>query len=353
MRFQVIMAGGGGTRLWPASRRAHPKQLLDLGARPGETLLAATARRLGRERTLVVAGESQADGVRRELPWLAEADLLAEPVGRNTAAALGLAAFELAERDADTVFAAMPADHHIGDEAAFSAALDTAFRVAEARDVIVTIGIRPTGPETGYGYLELGDDRGDGSRAVARFVEKPDAATAQGYVDAGADRYLWNGGMFILRAGRLLRELERHMPDTWAGLQRIHAARRTGDLDTVAREYEALPSVSIDYGVMEKADDVVTVAGDFDWHDVGSWSALRDYRDTDTDGNVVQGAAVLEDAKRNVIVSDGNMLVAAVGVDDMIIVQSGNAVLVIPRDRAQDVRKIADQLRNDGRDEYL
>ena len=351
MRYQVILAGGGGTRLWPASRRAHPKQLLELGTAPGETLLAATARRLGRERTLVVAGADQAAGVRAELPWLPTTDLLAEPVGRNTAAAIGLAALELADRDAEAVLAVMPADHHIGDEAAFGAALDRAFAIAADDDVIVTIGIQPTAPETGYGYLELGDDRGDGSRVVARFVEKPDAATAQQYLDSG--RYVWNGGMFIVRAARLLRDLEQHMPDTAAGLARIQAARRAGDDATVEREYRALPSVSIDYGVMEKADGVVTVPGDFDWHDVGSWSALADYRPTDGDGNVVQARAILHEAHRNIVVADDGVMVAAIGVDDLVIVQSGNAILVVPRDRAQDVRVAVDRLKADGLDDYL
>jgi len=351
MRFHVILAGGGGTRLWPASRRARPKQFLELGARPGKSLLAATVDRVGRERALVVTGADQAAAVRTALPDLASGDLLAEPVGRNTAAAIGLAAFELADRDPDAVFAALPADHDVADEPAFAHALDRAFSIAEGEDVIVTVGIRPTGPETGFGYLELGDDRGDGSFAVARFVEKPDAATAQQYVDSG--RYLWNGGVFVLRAARMLRELERHLPDTFAGLQRIHAARRAGDAATVAREYEALPSISIDYGVMEKADGVVTVPGDFGWCDVGSWSALADTRAADPAGNVVVGDALLENANRNIVVADGDVLVAAVGVDDLIIVQSGNAVLVIPRSRAQDVRTVVDRLQRDRRDEYL
>jgi mannose-1-phosphate guanylyltransferase len=202
----------------------------------------------------------------------------------------------------------------------------------------VTIGIAPTAPEVGYGYLEVGAARDDGTREVTRFVEKPDAATAVKYVASG---YLWNGGMFIVRAQRLLDEIERHMPDTFAGLQ-----ARTDDA------YLAVPSISIDYGVMERATGVVTVPGDFGWHDVGSWGALAAYRHADENGNVCDGDAVLVDAKRNITVTDDGVI-ALIGVEDLVVVRSGNAVLVAPRDRAQDVRAVVAELQRRGRDDYL
>jgi mannose-1-phosphate guanylyltransferase len=358
MRYAVIMAGGGGTRLWPASRRDRPKQLLSLGT-GDEPLLAATARRVeavgARDRIVVVTAANQAAGVRSALPWLATANLLAEPAGKNTAAALGLAAVYLCERDADAVMAALPADHHIADEAAFAQVLQSAFAVAEASDVIVTIGIAPSRPETGFGYLELGAARDDGAREVVRFVEKPDAATAERYLAAG--NYLWNGGMFIVRASRLLGEIERHMPETHAGLQSIRTALRergaaaAAEVTTVV--YPALPSVSIDYGVMERAADVVTLPGRFGWNDVGAWTALADYRPADRGGNVTVGRVVIHDAERNIVVADGDNLTAVVGVSDLVVVRDGNAVLVLPRERAQDVREVVAELQRRKLDEYL
>lgn len=347
-RWAVVMAGGGGTRLWPASRRGRPKQLLPLGKHPGETLLAATLRRLAPaippERTVVVTSAALEPQVRAAVP--PGTLVLGEPVGRNTAAALGLAAVHVLRRDPDAVIAALPADQHVDDEPAFRAALERALDIAAARDAIVTLGIPPTRPETGFGYLELGADAGGGAVEVARFVEKPDHATAERYLASG--RHLWNAGIFLFRAARLLAELERHMPETRAGLAEIDAALAAGGPDAAAaaaaRVYPTLPNVSIDHGVMERTRGILTLRGEFGWNDVGAWSALADYRPADADGNVVAATLVAHDARRNVVVSDPGTLVALVGVEDLIVIQAGDAVLVAPRSRAQDVKEIVKQL---------
>jgi mannose-1-phosphate guanylyltransferase len=356
VRHAVILAGGSGTRLWPASRAQTPKQLLALGARPGESLLAATARRAGAvvapERIVVVTAADQEAGVRAALPWLAEGGVIAEPCARNTAAALGLAAVHLLRGapGGDPVLAALPADHHVADEAELARVMDHAFRLAEQRDEIVTVGIAPTRAETGYGWLELGAPiAGEpGAFAVARFVEKPDLARAEGYLAGG--RHLWNGGMFFLRARRLLDELARHLPETYAGLMEVERAFTAA---AVAVVYPTLPSVSIDHGVMEKASGVVTVRGDFGWNDVGAWSALADYRAADADGNVVEGNVVVVDGHGNVVIGDGAHAIAVIGLSDVVVVQSGDGFVVVPRERAQEVRKAVDALRARGLDRFL
>ena len=355
------MAGGGGTRLWPASRRAHPKQLLPLGRDAGETLLGATVRRLAGvcdpAQTLVVTSAALADGVRAALPDVPEERVLGEPTGRNTAAALGLAAVHLLARDRDAVMGALPADQHIGDEPAFRDVVERAFALAEERDAIVTIGLRPTRPETGLGYLELGDELPGtgGARAVTRFVEKPDRESAVRYLGSG--NHLWNGGMFFVRAARLYAEIARHLPALHAGLEEIAAALADGGTHaaaTTARVYPTLPAISIDHGVMEKTTGILTLPGDFGWNDVGAWSALADVVAPDADGNHVRGGhLVAHEASGNVVVADPGTVVALCGVDGLVVVRSGDAVLVLPRARAQDVKEITRLLEERGLAHFL
>ena len=345
MRHAVILAGGSGTRLWPASRRARPKQLLAL-AQDGEPMVAAAVRlglAVADQRALIVTAESQAEATRAAVPGV---EVLTEPVGRNTAAAIGLAAARLARRDPDAVLAVLPADQHVTDRAGLARVLDTALGAAEQHGAIATVGIAPTRAETGFGYLELAGPATPGTVApVVRFVEKPEREAAERMVASG--RYLWNAGIFCATAKRLLAELDRHLPATGAAVRAIAedpAAART--------LYPSLPSISIDHGVMEKAEGVVTVPASVGWDDVGSWAALPAVRGGDANGNTVVGPALVIDGTGNVVVSD-DVLVATVGVSDLVVVKAGDAILVVPKDRAQDVRKVIDALSARGLARYL
>jgi mannose-1-phosphate guanylyltransferase len=352
--FAVILGGGAGTRLWPASRRARPKQLLSLGG--AESLLGAAARRagalVGLERTLVVTAADQEAAVRAALPDLPPENVVAEPVARNTAAAVGLGAV-VAERRAGSsaVIAVLPADPFIGDEAAFAELVRTA--LAEARETIVTIGVRPTEAETGFGYIRLGPRlpraTAQAVHDVGGFYEKPDRPTAERYLASG--EYLWNSGMFFLTAGRMREEARRHLPGLGALLDAAVAAPDLGA--AIAAGYASVPSISIDHGIMEKASDLRVVPGAFGWNDVGSWAALPTMRAPDERGNVVLGGTLIDGDGSIVVAEEGAPFVGVVGAKDLVVIATRDAVLVIPKHRAQDVRLIVEAARKSGRTDLL
>jgi mannose-1-phosphate guanylyltransferase len=359
--YPVVMAGGSGTRFWPLSRQARPKQFLALAG--DEPLLAATVARLPPlakiDRTYVVLGPSHAPTARKLLPKLPKENLVVEPTARNTAPCVGLAALHVAKRDPKGVMAMLPADHHVARPAAFRDALAAAAAVAET-GAIVTLGVKPTRPETGYGYLQVGEKlpavagAADGlaPRRVQRFVEKPDAKTAERYVKD--DRYLWNSGIFVFRVDVILEEIRRSMSDLAGQLDKIGAALGTPrEKAVLAKVYPQTPSISIDYGVMEKSDRIAVVPADFGWSDVGSFAALPEVRTADAQGNVTEGFALVLDSRNSVVLAQKERPVAVIGLDDVVVVDAGDALLVCRKDRAQDVRKAVDELRKRGREDLL
>lgn len=345
----VILSGGSGTRLWPLSREAYPKQFLPLA---GElTMLQATWQRvapIASRGPLVIANEEHRFVAAEQLQQVGAepAAIILEPVGRNTAPAIAVAALEATRDGADALLLVLPSDHVITDEAAFRAAVQAASSAAEAGK-LVTFGIVPTGPETGYGYIKAAD--GQGVRAVERFVEKPDLDTATGYVASG--QYYWNSGMFLFKASRYLQELERLQPAMLSACRTAwEGARCDADFTRLDKDaFTAVPSDSIDYAVMEKTADAVVVPLDAGWNDVGSWTALRDVSQQDGDGNAHQGDVIAIDCRNTY--AYGQRLVAMVGLDDVIVVETDDAVLVGKADRMQEVKTVVAKLKADGRSE--
>ena len=341
----VLLSGGSGTRLWPLSREAYPKQFLPLVGE--ETMLQATWLRiapLASAAPIVVANESHRFLVAEQLRLVGAPvpRIVLEPVGRNTAPAIAVAALQALADGGDPLLLVLPSDHVVADVEAFRAAVREASIAAEA-GALVTFGIVPTAPETGFGYIEAKDGNATGVRKVERFVEKPDLATAQRYVQGGG--YYWNSGMFLFRASRVLAELERFRPDIVDACRAaFDAARRDGDfirLDAAA--FTASPSDSIDYAVMERTDAAMVLPVDIGWNDVGSWSALWDVTERDAEGNAHHGDVIAVDSRNSYAYA--RRLVALVGVDDLVVVETDDAVLVARKDRVQQVKEVVAQLK--------
>jgi mannose-1-phosphate guanylyltransferase len=344
-KFIVILAGGKGERFWPQSRRHRPKHLLPIvGDKP---MLAQTVARVHglvpAKNVYVITAASQVRAVRALCRTLPRGNIVAEPVGRDTAPAVALAAALVAQRDPEGIFAILPADHVIHEAKTYQADLAAAFSAAAA-DVMVTIGIKPHEPATSFGYIQRGPAWKKIARhpfySVQRFVEKPSLQVAEGYLASGD--YLWNAGMFVWSVPVVTTALAQHAPELKAGWDKIVAGLSRGRALTplLKKIYPTLPKISVDYALLEKAGNVVVLPASFDWDDVGSWPAVARHHPRDASGNVVRGRAIVEQGKNNIVVAEDGHLLGVIGTDDLIVVHTPDATLVCPRHRAQDIKSL-------------
>lgn len=357
--YTVIMAGGRGTRLWPLSRSSFPKQFLPLIG-GSQTLLQSAACRArlvtSPDRILVVTDSIYTSLVHEQIPDLPPTNIIGEPGGRGTAACIGLAAIHIAMRHPDAIMIVLASDHVIADDEIFTDTFLAAAEAVSGTPYLATIGLVPRRPETGFGYIHLGSGlfqvNGHPIYQVAAFVEKPDYDRALFFVNDG--NYLWNSGMFVWQVTTILSAFERYMPDLYHGLYRIGESLGTPDeTGVITGVYNTLKSITIDYGMMEVAENVVTLRGEFRWSDVGNWMALRDVVDADSDENIVIGDLLNLDSTGCIIRTPSGKLIATIGLKDTIIIDTDNALLVCPIDRAQEVKKIVERLQDEGKETYL
>ena len=352
--YAVIMAGGIGARFWPRSKKKSPKQLLKIVGE--KTMIQETVERINglvpKENILIVTNETQKPGIMEQLPEIPVENIIVEPFGRNTAACIGLASIIIQKRSPDAVTFVMPADHIIKDNEKFLETLETAAKFSSEKNALLTIGIQPTRPETGYGYIQIDEDSGkDNVYKVLTFAEKPNYATAVNFIKSGD--FFWNSGMFIWKIDTILDEMSKLMPDLFEGLVQIREQLNNPNFhDKLSEIYGHLKSISIDYGIMEKSDKVFLVKGLFSWSDVGSWEAVYELSDKDEDGNVKVGTVYTDMALDSYIYSP-DKLTAVIGLDNVIVINCNNALLICKRDKAQDVKNIIDYLKLNKLDDHL
>jgi mannose-1-phosphate guanylyltransferase len=355
--YAVILAGGKGTRFWPFSRSGRPKQFLDI---TGEgSMLRLTFQRLARfvppERVFVLTVAGMENATVQELPEIPGENVFTEPVGRNTAPSIAVAAALVLRGGGDVPMLCCPADHLIGREDEFRELVEAAAHVASQREVLITFGIEPDHPSTGYGYIEAGDEvtdhKGRAFFAVDRFHEKPDLSKAQDYVESGS--FFWNSGIFVWRPSVFLAAWERYVPHGVEPLGKIARSFETeGSKDTIASEYPRLPAISVDYAILEKADNVLVTPAALNWSDVGSWDALFDLLPADGSGNRGVGYTKGIDSRGNILFNPGGATVA-IGIEDTVVVVNGSSVLVCKRGQSQKVRKVLEEIEKDGKTELL
>jgi mannose-1-phosphate guanylyltransferase len=342
------MAGGKGARFWPLSRASRPKQLLDIVG--DKTMIQQTIERVSalvpEQNIIIVTGQDHADILKSQVPAVPASNIIIESFSRNTAPCICLAALTILERSGDNVMVVLPADHHIGNSAAFCHYIKAACAAAQSTSCLIAVGISPSKPETGYGYIQMdksaGQYLGKDFYHVSAFHEKPTPDRARQFLNDGG--YLWNSGMFVWRVSSILQAVERHLPDVYSELKSITPPlSETNSTSAIREAYSRIRSVSIDYGVMEHADNVLTVKADFDWNDIGSWSAVYDVLPKDINDNAVTGNAISIDSRQNYVHSP-KRLTALVGVENLVIVDTDDALLVCARDKAQDVKRVVEDL---------
>ncbi len=350
--YGVIMAGGGGTRFWPLSRQKTPKQLLNLsgnGIMINETI-DRISRVIDMSDIYIVTNESQSKKLLATVnEGILENHILKEPLAKNTAACIGYAAIEIIKEYGDGIMCIFPSDHYIKNQKNFDMIMEQAIHIAEKKDKLVTIGVKPTFPSTGYGYINYikGNDI---AFQVNQFVEKPDLKTAKYYLESS--NYAWNSGIFIWKASTILENFKRFLPKIYHCLEKLSSVIGTdNEYVKIKQIYEEIPNISIDYGILERSDDVLVILGDIGWNDVGSWDSLGALYDLDMSGNIIKGEQVNIDTKNCICYSE-NRLIATVGIENLIIVETEDAVLVCRKDQAQKVKEIVEQLRMRGL-EYL
>lgn len=351
--YGVIMAGGGGTRFWPLSRRETPKQLLNLSGK--EVMVNETIDRLSqvaaKDNIFIVTNASQVKKMQEVTDGrILKEHILSEPSARNTAACVGYAAMKIAKIHGDGIMVITPSDAYIKNNKEYANILHKAIKEATETDNLVTIGITPTFPATGYGYIHF-EENGEAVKKVLQFVEKPNLETAKDYITT--KEYVWNSGMFIWKASVILNKFKELLPDIYADLQKLAESFGTSEEEKTLNEvYPTVRSISIDYGIMEKSNDIKVVPGEFGWNDVGSWDMLGVLHESDCNGNITVGNTLSIDTQNSIIYSSGK-LVATVGIDDLIVVETPDAVMVCPKDKAQDVKKIVDTLKEQKKEELL
>ncbi len=355
--YAVIMAGGIGTRFWPLSRAHHPKQLLNIIG--SHSMIQETVKRIKNlipiEKILIITNKIQADALRSQLPELPKENIIEEPIGRNTAACIGLAALLLKQKDPDSTMIVLPSDHLITPADKFLQILKEADKFLQKENFLLTMGVVPTFPHTGYGYIHIGEqissDNDFEVYQIKQFTEKPDTETAEKFFDS--KDYFWNSGMFIWKTKTILDEIKEYLPDLYQGLQKIEVALGTPNgMDVINQIYPRLPSVSIDYGIMEKTKYAATIRATYDWNDIGSWEALETVWPKDEFGNTLIGKTLGLESTNNIIYSP-NKTVALIGVDDLIIVETDDVLLVCSRKDNQKIGKLVKQLYKEGKEEYL
>jgi mannose-1-phosphate guanylyltransferase len=355
--YCLIMAGGSGTRFWPRSKTAKPKQYLNIFG--DGSLLQSTIKRFSTfvkyEDIYIVSGKMQAKVLEGQTTMLPKQNLIYEPVGKNTLPCIGLAAMFAEVDNPEGIMVVSPSDHLITDGELFKNTVLAAAKIADRKDGIVTIGITPTYPATGYGYVKTAEEINVGENIrqfkVERFVEKPDEKTATGYLGQGG--FFWNSGLFIFKVSVFLDAVKQFAPDLYTDLRKIQAEIGKPSFEqTLDTVYRAVKGVSVDYGIMEHARNIYLVEGNFDWNDLGSWESVYLTDKKDANGNAGSGKAILLDTKNSYVYSDSG-LIAVVGMDDVVVVQDGNATLVCKRDKTEDVKKIVEQLKTDKNDEFL